>query len=64
MKKEQLTQLADFLLNDALQQQDEVALYHALERLEKGAKAIHDLTCAANELATYRNYIPSPTHKD
>ena len=54
MKKEQLTQLADFLLNDALQQEDDVGLFHALERLEKGARAIKDLTEAAANLADYQ----------
>ena len=54
MKHEQLKQLADFLLTDALHQQDEVALFHALERLEKGARAIKDLTEAANNLAGYQ----------
>lgn len=56
MKTEQLTQLANALMADALQAQDPVELFHALERLEKGAAAIHKLAQAANELATYGTY--------
>jgi len=56
MKTNDLTQLANALMADALQAQDPVELFHALERLEKGATAIHKLAQAANELAEYKSY--------
>ncbi len=39
-EKEQVNQLADALIADALQQEDVTALYHSLERFYKGMRAL------------------------
>jgi len=50
MIKDDLKQLANFLLQDSLQQQTAQELFNSLSRLEKGARAIKDIALAAEAL--------------
>ena len=50
MIKDDLKQLASFLLADSLQQQTPQDLFNSLSRLEKGARAIKDMALAAEAL--------------